>query len=140
MTVGVERDTLVDEMRRLRFPVLFIALVLSVAVPASALLSCMADQSDSAMTQMACCKTAKPDCGTSSKGAMECCKTGDHPDQQNVTKGPTVINPLKTLFVTAVPMQAEIVRPLIAQTADEPVMLFAGTTSPPHLAFSALLI
>ena len=127
-------------MRRLRFPVLFIALLVSVAVPASALLSCMADQTDTAMTQMACCKTAKPDCGASSKGTMECCKTGDHPNQQNVTKVPSLANPLKTAFVSAAPVPADSVQPLIVRRTHETVTLFAGTTSPPHLAFSALLI
>ena len=127
-------------MRRRHFLAAVIALVLSVAVPASALAGCIADQSSPAMAQMACCKTAKPDCVASSKGTMECCKTGDHPDQQNVMKVPSVNNPLKVLFVPAVAAQAEILRPFITRTTDEPVPLFAGTTSPPHLAFSALLI
>jgi hypothetical protein len=127
-------------MRQLRFPVVFMALLVSVAVPASALLSCMADQSDSAMTQMACCKTARPECGTSSKGTMECCKTGDHPDQQNVTKVQTVANPLKILVVSLAATLVDAVQPLIVRRSHETVTLFAGTTSPPHLAFSALLI
>src|SRR5438067_13190992 len=98
-------------MRQLRSCALFIAILLSVAVPATALLSCMADQSDTAMTQMACCKTAKPVCGTSSKGTMDCCKTGDHPHQQNVTKVPTLFNPLKTQFVSAVATVTNTVQP-----------------------------
>jgi hypothetical protein len=136
--VLVERATLLDEMRRLRFSALFIALLVSVAVPASALLSCMADQSDSAMTQMACCKTAKPDCGTSSKGTMECCKTGDHPDQQSLTKVPTITNPLKTAFISVAVTLVQ--QPLMPRRPQEPMTLFAGTTSPPRFAFSALLI
>jgi hypothetical protein len=127
-------------MRQVRFPAIVIVLLVSVAVPASALLSCMADQNDTAMTQMACCKTAKPECGTPSKGTMECCKTGDHPDQQNVSKIPSVANPLKILVVSVAATLADTVHPLIVRRSHETVTLFAGTTSPPHLAFSALLI
>jgi hypothetical protein len=114
------------------------ALILSVAVPASALAGCMADQRDSAMTQMACCKTAKPDCATSSEGTMACCKTGNHPDQQLVAKILTVANPLKTIFLS--PASTLVQQPLTPRRSPEPVMLFAGTTSPPRFAFSALLI
>jgi hypothetical protein len=125
-------------MRLSRFLVALIALVASVAVPASALLSCVADRNDAVMTQMACCKTAKPNCGTASKGTMECCKTGTHADEQNVAKVLTVANPLKTMFLSPASILVQL--PRLARQPHEPVMLFAGTTSPPRFAFSALLI
>lgn len=128
----------VDPMRLSRLLAALIALLVSVAVPASAWVSCVADQSDAVMTQMACCKAAKPNCGTASKGTMECCKTGTHADQQNVGKVLTVANPLKTaVFSPASPLAPQ---PLLARESHEPRMLFAGTTSPPRFAFSALLI
>jgi hypothetical protein len=127
-------------MRQCRAFVGFIALLVGAAVPASVLASCMADQSSAATTQMACCKTAKPECGTTSKGTMECCKSGAHPDQQNVTKLPTVANPLETLIAGPVPTLAHALEPFVVRRPVEPAVLHAGTTSPPHLAFSALLI
>jgi hypothetical protein len=125
-------------MRRFRLCVVFVALMVSVAVPASALLSCMADQTASAMAKMACCKTAKPECGTASKGTMECCKAGTHSDQQTVAKELTVANPLKTAFLCDV--STPVPQPILARQPQAPVMLCAGTTSPPRFAFSALLI
>jgi hypothetical protein len=69
---------------------------------------------------------------------MECCKTGDHPDQQSLAKIPTFANPLKTAFISIVVTLAQ--QPLIPTRPQEPMTLFAGTTSPPRFAFSALLI
>ena len=69
---------------------------------------------------------------------MECCKTGTHADQQNVAKVLTVANPLKTAGLS--PASTLVQQPLLARQSHEPVMLFAGTTSPPRFAFSALLI
>jgi hypothetical protein len=125
-------------MRRFHFLAGVTALVVSVALPASALASCMADRSDSAMTQMACCRKAKPDCGTASKGTMECCKAENHPEPQLVAKILTVANPLKTIVLS--PASTLVPQPLTPRRSPEPVMLFAGTTSPPRFAFSALLI
>ena len=125
-------------MRKSRGFALFVALIVSVVVPSSILLSCMANRSDSVATRMACCKTAKPDCKTASKGTMECCKTGSHPDQQNIAKVLTVANPLKIAF--AFPASTFVQQLLVPRQSHEPVTLFAGTTSPPRFAFSALLI
>jgi hypothetical protein len=125
-------------MRRRHFLAALTALVMSVAVPASALAGCMADSKDTITTQMACCKTAKLECRTASKGTMECCKTGHHPDQQNIAKVLTDSNPLK--FASVSPASTVVQPPLLPARPTEPVMLFAGTTSPPRLAFSALLI
>ena len=127
-------------MRRFPQLIAFAALGVSLSLPASALLSCLADQSDTAMAQMACCKSGKPDCGQSS-GALQCCKTAERPQQQNLVKGLSVVNPLRiqpsALVVTGV---AQVALPLTLLQSPPPVVLFAGTTSPPRLAFSSLLI
>lgn len=126
-------------MRQCRLFIALVALAVSTAVPASALLSCVADQTVSVMTKMACCKAAKPNCGASSQGTMECCKTGTHSDQQNVAKVLTFANPLKTSLLIF-PTSTLVLQPLLARPQRERVMLCAGTTSPPRFAFSALLI
>ena len=125
-----------------RFPLLaaFIALTVGVAVPGSALLSCMADQNTGAMAQMACCKTAKPECEHSSQ-AMQCCKSGDHPDQQNLVKAPALIKPLKTSSLASAMVTVVHTASLFTTgISHTPVTFFAGTTSPPRLVFSTLLI
>src|SRR5260221_3198362 len=116
-------------MRRFHFLAAVTALVLSVAVPASALAGCMADSRDSVATQMACCKKAKPDCAAFSKGTMECCKTGTHPVQQIAAKILTISNPVRTIFLA--PASTLVPQPLLARESRERVPLFAGTTSPP---------
>ena len=112
------------------------------AVPASALLSCMSDQSNATMTQMACCKTATPDCERHSASSLKCCKTGDHSEPQNLAKVPTVTKPVKSqVFVGLLVSGTNAVLPFFTRPqVRPPVVLYAGTTSPPHLAFSALLI
>ena len=125
-----------------RAPVLaaFITLMVSAAVPGSALLSCMADENHSAMAQMACCKTAKPECEHASQ-AMQCCKSGDHPDQQNLVKAPPLIKPLKmSSLASAIVPVVHTAAFLTAGISHTPVTLFAGTTSPPRFVFSTLLI
>jgi hypothetical protein len=125
-------------MRSYRFLAAVTALLLSVAVPASALAGCMADSKDTSTTQMACCKTAKPECRTASKGTMECCGTAKAPVQQIAAKILTGADPLKTADVS--PASTVLQQPLLPARRAERVMLFAGTTSPPRLAFSSLLI
>jgi hypothetical protein len=127
-------------MRRAPIFVGLIALAMSVAVPASAMLACMVNANATVKAQMACCKGAKPDCPQSSK-ALQCCKSTDHPQQQNVAKTPSAGNPILT---QAAPSPfvggANIVLPSASFSLRHAVALFAGTTSPPHLIFSALLI
>jgi hypothetical protein len=127
-----------------RFPVLiaFIAVAVGFAVPASALLTCMGDQPNSAMAQMACCKSAKPECEHHSAQGLKCCKSGDHPEQQNIAKVSPVTNPFKIQTQAAgLVSTTDPTLPFFArQHSHPPVTLFAGTTSPPHLAFSTLLI
>jgi hypothetical protein len=127
-------------MRRCRLLVAFIALAVCVAVPASALLSCMADLNATAMEQMACCKGAKPDCPRSSQ-ALECCTSTDHPQQQNFVKAPSAVNPLRAQAAAMiVPNGGHLVVQPTPLPVRPTIVLFAGTTSPPHLVFSALLI
>lgn len=128
------------EVRRVSFMTVFVAGWLCVAVPASALLSCMADQHDTAMTQMACCKTAKPECGHASM-SMQCCKSGDHPDQQNIAKAPSVVISLKAQLITSAVASLTLpALPAPFRPLRSPLPLFAGSTSPPHLVFSSFLI
>ena len=127
-------------MRRFRLFVAVIALAVCAAVPASALLSCMADSNATAMAQMACCKGAKPDCPQSSQ-ARECCKSTDHPQQQNFVKAPSAVNPLRAqMAAMIVPNGGHLVVQPTPSPVHPTIVLFAGTTSPPHLAFSSLLI
>jgi len=137
---GPERTFTLFYVRR--FPILaaFIALTVGVAMPGSALLSCMADQNTAAMAQMACCKTAKPECEHSSQ-AMQCCKSGDHPDQQTLVKAPALIKPLKTSsFASAMVPVIHTAALWTTGMSHTPVTFFAGTTSPPRFVFSTLLI
>jgi hypothetical protein len=126
-------------MRRARALTTFIVLAICVTVPASSLLACMADANASAMAQMACCKGAKPDCPQSSK-TLQCCKSTDHPQQQNVVNAPSPVNPALTQSVAMPFTSATLAAPAASFASRHAVALFAGTTSPPHLLFSALLI
>ena len=126
-------------MRRARALTTFIVLAICMAMPASALLACMADANASAMAQMACCKGAKPDCPQPSR-ALQCCKSTDHPQQQNVVSARSVISSAVMQSVTMPFADVADALPATSFTARQAVALFAGTTSPPHLLFSALLI
>jgi hypothetical protein len=127
-------------MRRFHLFVALTALAVGVAVPASALLSCMADSNATAMAQMACCKGAKPDCPQSSQ-ALECCKSTGHPQQQNFVKALSAVNPLRVQSsVSIVAGSAAIALSPALLYSRPPVALFAGTTSPPRLTFSLLQI
>jgi hypothetical protein len=115
--------------------------VVCAALPASALIGCLADSRDNATTHMACCKTVQPDCGTASKSKMECCKTGSHPDQQNVVKTTAIYKPLTSpALVWHASSVGEVPSAVGVQSSGPPMPIFAGTTSPPHLIASALLI
>jgi hypothetical protein len=126
-------------MGRARALTTFIALAICMAMPASALLACMGDANASAMSQMACCKGAKPDCPQASK-TFQCCKGTDHPQQQNVVSAQSKIG-LVVMLTVATPFdRLAHALPATSFPARQVVALFAGTTSPPHLLFSALLI
>lgn len=126
-------------MLRARALTTVIVLAVSVAVPASALLACLPEVSGTPMAQMACCKGAKPDCPQASK-ALQCCKSTDHPQQQNVASGQSIISSavmqsMMMLFAGVAPTL-----PATSYMGRQTVASFAGTTSPPHLLFSSLLI
>jgi hypothetical protein len=116
-----------------------IVLAICVAIPTSALLACMADVNAGATAQMACCKGAKPDCPQPSK-TLQCCKSADHPQQQNVVNARPVIGSVVMQSVTMPFAAVAQVLPAMSFSARQAVALFAGTTSPPHLLSSALLI
>ena len=124
-------------MRHARALPTFIVLAICMAMPASALLACMADANASAMAHMACCKGAKPDCPQPSR-ALQCCKSTDHPQQQNVVSARSVIS--SAVMQSATPFAGVHALPATSFVARQAVALFAGTASPPHLLFSALLI
>ncbi len=92
------------------------------------------------MTDMPCCKAAKPDCEHHAASSVKCCKIGDHPDQQPTAKIPVVTTPVRTQIVVDLVIETPALRLLTHTRPNLPIPLFAGTTSPPHLAFSALLI
>jgi hypothetical protein len=126
-------------MRQFRLLVASAALVVTVAVPASALLTCMADANANAMAQMACCKGAKPDCPQAST-TLQCCKSADHPQQRNVVKAPSGVD-LTLMRSVALPFTRAALAASVASLAGRhAVFLFAETPSLPHLVFSALLI
>jgi hypothetical protein len=126
-------------MRRARALTILIVLAICLAMPGSALLACMADASAGAMAQMACCKGAKPDCSRSPK-TLQCCASTDHPQQQNVVNALPLVNPPLTQSVAVPFTRAALAAPAASSASRHAVALFAGTTSPPHLVFSALLI
>lgn len=146
-TSGHHVDTPQKHVRLIRvrrFPVLiaFVAVAVGLAVPASALLTCMNGQANHTMAQMACCKTAKPVCEHHPAASVKCCKTGDHREPQNFAKVPTVTDPVKGhALVGMLVSTTNAVLPFFTrQQVRPPLALYGGTTSPPHLAFSALLI
>ncbi len=117
----------------------FAAIILSLALPSGIVLGCMADPTDPAMAQMACCQHGHHDCGAA-MGAKDCCDHGDHSPQQGFTKTFTAFNLLRKLPVATAMVLPDSVG-TVPQIASAPrVILFAGTTSPPRLAFSVLLI
>ena len=116
-----------------------IALVVSAAVPSSALLSCVVDASASSSAQMACCHTAMPECPRSA--AVQCCNTNHRADLQVVAKAPAAFHLVKlALALSQLPNGIAVVLAREVAPTGPPVTLFAGTTSPPHLVFSTLLI
>jgi hypothetical protein len=126
-------------MRQFRLLIALTALGVSVAIPAAPLLSCMADQNATAMAQMACCKRAKPDCAQTSQ-ALQCCKSAGHPQQQSFVKAPSVAKTLRVESVTTFGANAIVAPTSVRLDVRPAVVVFAGTTSPPYLAFSVLLI
>jgi len=72
---------------------------------------------------------------------MQGCKSGDHPDQQNLVKAPALIKPLKTSSLASAMVTVVHTAALFTTgISHTPVTFFAGTTSPPRLVFSTLLI
>src|SRR5262249_11463893 len=126
-------------VRRFPLVIAFVAVLIGLALPASALAACMSDLSNRA--QLPCCKAARPDCEHHSAPSMKCCKIGEHPEQQVTAKIPVVAKPARTLM--AADRHVGATTPALRFPTRQyvhPSRLFAGTTSPPHLAFSALLI
>jgi hypothetical protein len=115
------------------------AIAAAMAVSASALPICAADQSDTASIQMACCKAMQADCPRTS-ASMACCKVVPRPQQQNVAKAPAPpISPRPEFAVSTSVALALAVRP-ISRTSRPPLALFAGISSPPRFAYSSLVI
>lgn len=127
-------------MRQSRVLRALAAVILSVALPGGALLGCVTGPADSAMEQMACCQHGHHDCGTS-VSSRTCCATGDHSNQNSSTKSLSGVDILRKL-----PGTARVGQPFSLASVESPLQLrpsvtmFAGTTSPPRLAFSVLLI
>jgi hypothetical protein len=129
----------VKVMRQFRLLIALTAIGVSAAIPVAPLLSCMADENATAKAQMACCKSAKPDCAQTSQ-ALQCCKNADHPQQQSFVRAPSVANTLRAESVTVFAANAAAAPPSVRLDVRPAVVVFAGTSSPPYLAFSVLLI
>jgi hypothetical protein len=98
---------------------------------------------DEPAMQMACCKSGHHECHKSGN-AVDCCQASGHEHQQNV---PDQQNIAKTCSITKISGDTSVLanvllvtpQPLIARSLPR-IPLFAGTSSPPRLAFSILLI
>ncbi|MBI3492314.1 MAG: hypothetical protein HY047_11120 [Acidobacteria bacterium] len=116
-----------------------IAAAISISVPGAALAGCMSGPVDAPMAQMACCKNGHHECAKTSDG-QDCCKTKAPSDQQNLAKisAPTKSErPLQTVlavFLPTIPTGPSF------ESSRPAFVLFAGTSSPPRIAFSVLLI
>jgi hypothetical protein len=120
-----------------------VAAAISISVPGAALAGCMSGPSDAPMAQMACCRNGHHECHTSGNAA-DCCKSKNHDDQQNAADRQNVAKASSITKVTADVSVPVVVRSLTPQRSLArslpPIPLFAGTSSPPRLAFSVLLI
>lgn len=123
-------------MRPGRFTTLLAAIVLTIVLPGAPLLRCLAGPTASAMVQMECCKH---DRCSSAVAAAPCCQRGDHSAQSSYTKSLVGFELMRKLPPAS--GELAVVAPAPTMNPSVPlVVLFAGTTSPPRLAFSVLLI
>jgi hypothetical protein len=138
---GTERT--IDFVLRGRVFTALIAAAIGISVPGAALAGCMSGPTDAAMAQMACCKNGHHECHKSGD-ASDCCKTKSHGDQQNAADQQTPVKASSITKVTGDVSAPAVVRhqtpPSSFVRSLPPVPLFAGTSSPPRLAFSVLLI
>jgi hypothetical protein len=122
----------------------FVAAAISLSMPGAALADCMSGPSDAPMAQMACCKNGHHECHKSGNAA-DCCKSKSHGDQQNaadrqhVAKASSITKVTGDIGAHALVVRSLTTEPSLARSLP-PIPLFAGTSSPPRLAFSVLLI
>jgi hypothetical protein len=120
-----------------------VAAAISISVPGAALAGCMSGPSDAPMAQMACCKNGHHECHKAGNAA-DCCKSKSHDDRQNAADRQHVAKASSITKVTGDVSAPAVARPLTPQRSLvrslPPIPLFAGTSSPPRLAFSVLLI
>ena len=132
----------IDLVLRGRFFTALIAAALSISVPGAGLAGCMSGPADTPMSQMACCKNGHQDCHKSGR-ETDCCKTKGHDrqqnaDQQDVAKASSIVKVSVDLSANVDVQVLPLVVPHISPVSAIP--LFNGTSSPPRLAFSVLLI
>lgn len=126
-------------MRHRAFRATIATIVLSLALPAGLIAACAAGAADSPMAQMECCKHGQNDCGAS-VSAKACCETSDQADHQGLAKTTPSFELIRKLPIAT---GLSIPVPVYSAAFDmhpPRVAMFAGTTSPPRLAFSVLLI
>jgi hypothetical protein len=123
-----------------------IAAAISISVPGAALAGCMSGPADAPMAQMACCKNGHHECGKSGD-AHDCCKSKhrqdlqNFADQQNLAKASSVTKLSADVSVLGVATSATSQASHHSLALSHPwTPLFAGTSSPPRIAFSILLI
>jgi hypothetical protein len=140
---GSGAKSTIDFVFRGRVFTALIAAAISISVPGAALAGCMSGPTDAAMAQMACCKNSHDECHKSGD-ASDCCKSKSHGDQQNAADQQSPVKASSITKLTADVSAPALVRHQIPQASFvrslPPVPLFAGTSSPPRLAFSVLLI
>ena len=129
-------------MLRERFFTALVAAALSISVPGAGLAGCMSGPADAPMSQMACCKNGHHDCHKSG-GETDCCKTKghdrpQHADQQGVRKASSIVKVSVDLNAHVGVQVLPSLVPHISPASAIP--LVNGTSSPPRLVFSILLI
>ena len=118
------------------------SLLVMIGLLTSVAAACAAGASTPDDEQMACCQGGHHKCGPSGDAA-ECCKTTDpRPEQLVVAKVDSASSPIRALLLTLSPAQPLVVlaAPELSALGIVPAPERLGSSPPPYIAFSTLLI